>query len=156
MESVFDMITKSIEHVSILYFRLIILVGSAEKDKAKLLNQIHQATGAPIFNINLELSRRMLDLTERQRVLKLNRLLADLVDSANADVVLLDNIEILFDINLKQDPLKLLQALARGKTIIVAWNGRIDEKYLYYATYEHPEYKKYPLQDYIAINIEEN
>jgi hypothetical protein len=64
--------------------------------------------GAPLINVNLELSRRMLDLTERQRELRLPRLLMEIVNDAAGDVVLLDNIEILLDVSLKQDPLRLL------------------------------------------------
>jgi hypothetical protein len=50
----------------------------------------------------------MLDLTERQRELRLPRLLMEIVNDAAGDVVLLDNIEILLDVSLKQDPLRLL------------------------------------------------
>ncbi|MEN6474686.1 MAG: BREX-3 system P-loop-containing protein BrxF, partial [Syntrophaceae bacterium] len=42
-----------------------------------------------------------------------------------ARVVLLDNIEILFDVSLKQDPLRLLQGLSRNTTLVAAWSGEI-------------------------------
>ena len=49
----------------------------------------------------------MLELTERQRALQLPRLLADIVNTTSTDVMLLDNIEVLFDVSLKQDPLRI-------------------------------------------------
>ena len=59
----------------------------------------------------------MLDLTERQRALQLPRLLSEVVNIYQSDVILLDNIEILFDVSLKQKPLRLLQDLSRNKTV---------------------------------------
>jgi hypothetical protein len=70
----------------------------------------------------------MLDLTERQRALQLPRLLGEIVGEATGELVLLDNIEILFDVHLKQDPLRLLQGLSRNKTVVAAWNGSIMDK----------------------------
>lgn len=51
----------------------------------------------------------MLDLTERQRALQLPRLLTEIVGTSADDVILVDNIEILFDVSLMLDPLRLLQ-----------------------------------------------
>ena len=36
-------------------------------------------------------------------------------------MILLDNIEVIFDVALKQDPLRLLQRLSRNKTVVAAW-----------------------------------
>ena len=63
------------------------------------------------------------------------------------NLILLDNIEILFDVALKQDPLRLLQGLSRNKTIIASWNGSIDKDSLTYAVPGHPEYRRYSSRD---------
>ena len=89
----------------------------------------------------------MLDLTERQRSLQLPRLLGEIVNETEGDVALLDNVEILFDVALKQDPLRLLQGLSRNKTIIASWNGSIDKDSLTYAVPGHPEYRRYSSRD---------
>lgn len=97
----------------------------------------------------------MLDLTERQRFLQLPRLVMDTVNEAKGDIVLLDNIELLFDVLLKQDPLRLLQGISRNKTVVVSWNGLIDNSYLIYATPDHPEYKRYPVRDLLIATPKE-
>ena len=43
-------------------------------------------------------------------------------------MILLDNMEVIFDVGLKQDPLRLLQGLSRNKTVVAAWNGSIVEE----------------------------
>jgi hypothetical protein len=109
--------------------------------------------GAPLVNVNLELSCRMLDLTERQRALQLPRLLGEIV-SETGELVLLDNIEILFDVRLKQDPMRLLQGLSRNKTVVAAWNGSIVDGHMTYAVPDHPEYRRYPIHDFLVASPE--
>jgi hypothetical protein len=149
-----DQIMRRIDRTTEMYHRLVIIAAMPCSGKTAALREIHQRGGAPLINVNLELSRRMLDLTERQRALQLPRLLADLVNTSGTDVVLLDNIEVLFDVSLKQDPLRLLQGLSRNKTVVVAWSGTADGEYLVYATPEHPEYRRYPIRDIIVVQPE--
>jgi hypothetical protein len=96
----------------------------------------------------------MLDFTERQRALQLPRLLSEIVNSFKTHVLLLDNIEVLFDNSLKQDPLRLLQGISRNKTLVAAWNGSIEGDYMTYATSGHPEYRRYPLRDLLVVHRE--
>jgi len=133
-----DRVMERIGQAAELYHRLVMLVAPAGAGKTAALQEVHERTSAPLIKVNLELSRRMLDLTERQRALQLPRILSEIVGAAatdlpspqsgaarQADVVLLDNIELLFDVSLKQDPLRLLQGLSRNKTVVAAWSGEI-------------------------------
>ena len=133
-----------------LYHRLILLVAPSGSGKTAELQEVAAQTGAPLVNLNLELSRRMLDLTFRQRALQVTRMLRDVVDR-DAPLVLLDNIEILFDTALKLDPLRLLQGVSRNRTIVAAWNGTLENGYLSYATPEHPEHRRYPSGDLMVV-----
>ena len=154
VEPLADRVIKRIGQVAELYHRLVMLVAPAGAGKTAALQDVHERTMAPLVNVNLELSRRMLDLTERQRALQLPRLLAEIVGASAADVVLLDNVEVLFDVSLKQDPLRLLQGLSRNKTVVAAWSGTIDGEHMVYATPDHPEYRRYPLGDFLVVNPE--
>jgi hypothetical protein len=154
VEPLADRVIRRIGQAAELYYRLVMLVAPAGAGKTAALQDVHERTTAPLVNVNLELSRRMLDLTERQRALQLPRLLAEVVGASAADVVLLDNVEILFDVSLKQDPLRLLQGLSRNKTVVAAWSGSIDGEHMVYATPDHPEYKRYPLRDFLVVNPE--
>lgn len=153
-EPLADRVIKRIGQAAELYHRLVMLVAPAGAGKTAALQDVHERTMAPLVNVNLELSRRMLDLTERQRALQLPRILAEIVGASATDVVLLDNVEVLFDVSLKQDPLRLLQGLSRNKTVVAAWSGSIDGEHMVYATPDHPEYKRYPLRDFLVVNPE--
>lgn len=154
VEPLADRVIRRIGQAAELYYRLVMLVAPAGAGKTAALQDVHERTTAPLVNVNLELSRRMLDLTERQRALQLPRLLSEILRASAADVVLLDNVEVLFDVSLKQDPLRLLQGLSRNKTVVVAWSGSIDGEHMVYATPDHPEYKRYPIRDFLVVNPE--
>ncbi|MBW2068237.1 MAG: BREX-3 system P-loop-containing protein BrxF [Deltaproteobacteria bacterium] len=153
-EPLVDQVLQKIDEVRELYYRLILLVGPAGSGKTSVLQEVSVVSSAPLINVNLELSRRMLDLTERQQTLRLPRLLGEIVGEVTGELVLLDNIEILFDVHLKQDPLRLLQGLSRNKTIVAAWNGTIVGGYLTYAEPGHPEYRRYPIRDFLLVSPE--
>ena len=149
-----DRILQKIGQVAELYHRLVILIAPAGAGKTTALQNVLKRTSATLININLELSQRMLDLTERQRALQLPHILTEIVIAPKTDVVLLDNIEILFDVSLKQDPLRLLQGLSRNKTVVVSWSGSADGDNIVYAMPGHPEYRRYPVQDFLIVNPE--
>ena len=150
-ESLADQIVQKINQAAALYYRLILVVAPTGVGKTAALQDVQDRTGAHLINVNLALSRHLLELTERQRILQLLPLLEKIVGNDN-EIVLLDNTEVLFDIGLQQDPLRLLQRLSRNKTIIAAWNGTIDEDSLIYATLTHPEYKRYSIQDILVVS----
>ena len=142
-EPLADRVIQRIGQAAELYYRLVMLVAPAGAGKTAALQDVHERTAAPLVNVNLELSRRMLDLTERQRALQLPHLLAEIVGASAAEVILLDNVEVLFDVSLRQDPLRLLQGLSRNRTIVASWTGFADDHHLSYAVPGHPEYRRY-------------
>ncbi|MDL1959151.1 MAG: BREX-3 system P-loop-containing protein BrxF [Deltaproteobacteria bacterium] len=146
-EPLADQIIDQIKHATELYHRLMLVVAPAGTGKTTAIQDVQERTGAPLINVNLELSRRMLDLTESQRALRLPRLLMEIVNDAAGDVVLLDDIEILFDVSLKQDPLRLLQGLSRNKTVVASWNGMSLKGRLEYGEPWHKGFKRYGKED---------
>ena len=145
-------IMRKVKQTDELYNRLLLVVGPTGTGKTTALQDVRDRIGAPLFNVNLELSRQMLELTERQRNLQLPRLLRTIVSGGDDETILLDNIELIFDVCLKQDPLRLLQGLSRNRTVVAAWNGAIDGDSLIYAVPSHLEYRRYPAGDFLVAN----
>ncbi|WP_322488569.1 BREX-3 system P-loop-containing protein BrxF [Chloroflexus sp.] len=151
VEPVADQVLRAIDQVRERYYRLIVIVGPAGSGKTSALQAVSALTSAPMINVNLELSRRLLNLTERQRAIHLPRILGDIVQETAAELVLLDNIELLFDVHLHVDPLRLLQRLARNRTVVATWNGTVGPNGLTYAVPGHPEYRRYPTGDLVIV-----
>jgi hypothetical protein len=134
-----------------MYHRLVLVVAPLGAGKTAALREVAQQTGYNYINVNLELSRCMLELTQRQRQLQVSRLLRDIIRTAYDQAVLLDNLEILFDVLLKLDPLRCLQDVSRDRTVVAAWNGVVTAGHLTYATSDHPEYRRYALEDLVIV-----
>lgn len=153
-EQISEQILGKIPEASGLYHRLILVVGPPRSGKTKALQEVARASRLPLVSANLELSRHLLDLTQRQRALQAFARLADLVATQANDVVLIDNLEVLFDVSLQQDPLRLLQQLARARTVVAAWNGRVQDGHLTYAAPDHPEFRRYPALGLLVVDTE--
>ncbi|MYI06110.1 MAG: BREX-3 system P-loop-containing protein BrxF [Gemmatimonadetes bacterium] len=153
-EPLADQIIRKVKQAADLYHRLLLVVGPAGSGKTSALHDVRDRTGTPLINVNLELSRGMLELTGRQRNLQLPHLLREIIGTHDGATILLDNIEIIFDVGLKQEPLLLLQGLSRNKTVVAAWNGAIVGNILTYSAPDHPEYKRYPMGDLLVASPE--
>jgi hypothetical protein len=151
-----DQIMRKVVEVRDLYHRLVLVVGLDGTGKTAALRMAGERLAAPYINLNLELSRRLLDLTERQRSLHVQELIEEIISASSADLVLLDNIEILFDPKLQQDPLRCLQQLARHRTVVATWGGTVENEgtplaVLTYATPGHAEHKRYSAKDLTVV-----
>jgi len=152
-KSTSEKIIEKIQQAYEFYHRLIIVVGQSGVGKTATLREIHQERSIPLINVGLMLSRQMLELTEKQRTIQAARLLEHLVADTGEDTVLLDNIEILFDTALKLNPLNMLRKISRDKTVVVSWNGMVEDGYLTYAVPDHPEYRRDKIEDTIIVML---
>jgi hypothetical protein len=125
------------------YYRLVLLVGPPQSGKTRVLEKLALAQGWPRLNVNLTLSEKLLELTQKQRAVHAARILGELVERAGQETVILDNIELLFSQELAQDPLRLLQGLARNRAVVAAWPGTCDGDQLTYAEPSHVEHRRY-------------
>lgn len=147
-------VKKAIQHAEQRSERLVLLVGPNGRGKAAALEEVAEQTGAPVVNVNLELARRLLDLTSSQRPLQVRRLLGEVLAELGSEVVVLDRLELLFDTALRQNPLRLLKDLSRQWTVIAAWSGITDSDHIHYAEPGHPEYRRYPIDDVQIVTAE--
>ena len=154
MPTLMEQIVERAERAAELYHQLVLLVGPTGSGKTAALFELSKELSAPLINLNLSLSRRMLELTERQRILQLPKLLSEIVGQVEGRIALLDNTEILFSVDLKQDPYRLLQGISRSRTIVASWNGRVDGGHIVYAEPNHPEHRRYKTNGIFVINAE--
>ena len=146
-------IKQAIQEVANQFYRLVILVGLPTSGKTAALTSVAKNLGCSLVNVNLELSKKLLELTRSQRSRRVDQLLKDILATVPGDVVLLDNLEILFDTSLELEPLRLLQLSSRNRTIVASWNGSYQSGTLTYAEPSHPEFARFQETDAIVIAI---
>ena len=135
-----------------LYNRLVLLVGEAGSGKTDILRDVAGEFNTSVLNVNLVISSQLLELTAKQRALRLPEILGQVVEKAKPPVVL-NNLEILFDKGLKQDPLRLLQGISRNRPVVASWNGTVTDGMLFYAEPDHPEYRRYDSVDALIVDM---
>lgn len=150
-----DRVLQAVDAAGDSYHRLVLAVGPAGSGKTKALIDLAEINQWPRLNVNLELAEQLLELTQKQRAVRVAGILADIVRAHVSTVVLLDNIEMLFAIDLAQDPLRLLQGLSRNRVVVAAWPGRFDGKALTYGEPGHPEARRYLAPEAVVINVVE-
>jgi len=154
MTNVSAKLEQAIEQAASQYFRLVVLVGEPSSGKTIALQSVAQNLGCQMVNVNLELSKRMLELTRAQRSRQIERLLKEVIAGVSGHVALLDNLEILFDTGLEVDPLRLLQVSSRNRTIVASWSGSCQGGTLTYAEPGHPEFVQFKQPEAIIVSLD--
>jgi len=158
-ESIRNAINEALTLAPSSYSRLIMLVGPTESGKTRVLQELSAEKDLQIINVNLEMSKALMELPVQRRESRASRLFNEIIldfiaqSTGNEQIILLDNLEILFDKDLKLDPLILLQNISRNVTIIASWNGTINQGRLTFARPGHGEYRFYDRIDAQIIEI---
>jgi hypothetical protein len=100
-----------------------------------------------------QLSQRMLELPRNRRPRQVDRIFKDLMTEHPGDLIVLDNLEILFDPSLQIDPLRLLKSISRRQTLVAAWGGTFHDGVLTYAEPDHSEFKSYRDVDVLVVPV---
>lgn len=150
-----DRLDRLVGDVAALHSKLIVIVGASGAGKSALLANFGERHDAPVLNVGSELSRQLAVRPARQRALAVPTILRDLADEhAAKGIVLLDNIELLFDRTLRLDPLDLLKQLARSRRVVAVWPGVLRDGRLLYAEMSHPEHQDYGPEGLVPFEIQ--
>ena len=134
------------------YYRLLLVVGPPRSGKTAAVRSLAGGRGWPLVNVNLRLSERLLDVTSRRRPHEVQRILDEVVGEQRSQTLLLDNTEMLFNPQLRLDPLRLLQRLSRNRSVVASWAGSYDREQLTYAVPGHTEFRQYTEPDAVIVS----
>lgn len=144
-----------LEDIRAIQSKLILIVAPPGSGKTNLLRALAERRGADVMNVGAELGTRLAALPARQRGFEATELLRDLAHvHAFGDVLLLDNIELLFDQTLQLQPLDLLKRHAHVRRVVAVWPGDLRHGRLTYAELGHPEHKDYSLDGVVIFEME--
>lgn len=141
--------------VAALHSKLILLVGPPRAGKTALLVAFGKRVEAEPLNVGSELGRRLAVIPQKQRHLQAGTELRELADEhAKCDLLLMDNIELLFDTSLRLNPLDLLKRHARSKRVVAVWPGELRDGRLAYANMGHSEHRDYATNGLVTLEMQ--
>lgn len=144
-----------VDEVRSLNSKLTLLISQPGSGKTALIAELANQRDMKVMNVGATLGSRLAALPQRQRALQTNAILRELADEyANGDLLLLDNVELLFDQTLKLDPLDLLKRHAHSRRVVAVWPGELVDGRLTYAQIGHPEYQDYGLNGLVPFETE--
>lgn len=133
--------------------QLVLACGATWQDRSALLQTIAADQGFIYTAIGLPFAKTLIGQTPGERALSVMEMLDNLVPSAGPGIAL-DKIEILFDPDLRMDPIRAIQRLAHRQLILLSWPGKYDGSRLIYAWVDHAEYRTYPASDMLVYSLE--
>ncbi len=154
-----EKLERLVDEVGALQSKLVLLIGPPNAGKTALLDSLAKNKGVTTLNVGAELGGRLAGMSQRQRHLQTTTILRELADQhAHGDLLLLDNIELLFDRSLQLDPLDLLKRHAHAKRVVAVWPGELQGDArtgrLTYADMGHPEHQDYSLAGVVPFEIQ--
>jgi len=150
-----DQLNQLTEDTAGLNTKLVLLVGKPRSGKSRLLRDFSDLKQMKILNLGVSLGRELLIVPNSHRPLRCPEILRELLDHHTSDgLLLMDNIEILFDRSLIISPLDLLRRYAHSRRIVVSWPGTLENDRLSYAAIEHPEHQDYGTADVVTFTIQ--
>ncbi len=149
-----EALDRLVEDVSGLNSKLVLLIGHPRTGKSSLLGRLAENRQMRLLNVGMELGRKLLSVSSTRRHLQATDMLKELADdSSHNGLLIMDNIEILFDQTLKLSPLELLKRHAHARRVVAAWPGELREGRLSYATTGHPEHQDYGIDGLVPFKI---
>ena len=102
------------------------------------------------INLSAALAERLADSPTRLRPVHVDTALRDALPEGP---LVLDHIEVLFEPSLEVLPVEALRRLARNRTVVAHWPGRVEDGVAIYAEPGHPEHVRAPLDGipYVVI-----
>lgn len=143
-----------VEDISGINSKLVLLIGPPRSGKSNLLGQLAARRQVPVLSLGAALGRELLTVPSTRRHLQAADLLNGLADDfASHGLLLMDNIELLFDRTLQLSPLDLLKRHAHARRVVAVWPGDLREDRLSYATTGHPEHQDYGIDGLVPFKI---
>jgi hypothetical protein len=151
---VLEKLERLIGEIGDLNSKLVLLVGHGRSGKTSLLRELGSKVQSEPINVGLELGRRLAATPKNKRSFAAGELLREIADQEQAgDLLLLDNLELLFEKGLQINPLDLVKRLAHSKRVVAVWPGELQGDRLTYANMSHPEHRDYSRDGVVVLEI---
>jgi hypothetical protein len=153
-EETLGRLDRLVDAIGSLNCKLVLVIGPPNAAKSVLLAALAKRHQTSVLSVGAALGRALLSVPVSRRHLQAPDLLRELSDNAAASgLILLDDIELLFDRTLQLNPLDLLKRHAHARRVVAAWPGELQDSRLSYASMGHPEYQDYGAEGVVPFRM---
>ncbi len=134
--------------------KLVLLVGKPGSGKSKLLRELATVRGWEYVNCRTFLTDELLEMVPKMRAQEAPHLIDKKMKQLRAEVIVLDDMQVLFAPVLQVDPLGLLRHLAKNYAVVAAWPGEYKDEKLIAAPVGQQASREYNATGLTIIQIE--
>lgn len=149
-----DSLEQLVRDIRALQSPLILLVGPPGSGKTQRLRQLAAKLSSESINVGLELARLLAATPNNKRGFSAGELLREITNNhETGGLLLLDNLELLFEPSLQVNPLDLIKRLAHAQPVVAVWPGELRGDRLTYADMSHPEHRDYSREGVVVFEV---
>jgi len=133
---------------------VIFVTGKPGSGKSKVLREAAEDKKWDYVDCRTLISEEFLAVSKEERMAKAPEMMAAILDSYNADVILLDRLQTLFVPVFNLDITALLKELGKKFTLVAAWPGYEEEGQLCYDKFDGSESIRIAKEGFTVWNVE--
>lgn len=108
----------------------------------------------PVVNLNKDLNKILIKNQEVNLSKEISNFILSKVKSIKSDLILIEQIDIIFDPCIEIDPLKILMQAGKLRNLIVLWPGEYKNRTLTYGSIEYGYSQIWKNPDLLILKIE--
>lgn len=149
-----EILQNALDATESLRTRIVWLVGRPGVGKSRLLQDLAKARpNCEYINVNRHISKALTALPPGDRTFDAPLQLSTLFPARTAGAWLADNTEILVSRELKLNFVERFKVIGQHAPLVVAWCGEYKNSKLIYGTSEHPDYREFPLDSAVVVDL---
>ncbi|BBB91337.1 MAG TPA: BREX-3 system P-loop-containing protein BrxF [Methylomusa anaerophila] len=133
MEVTITHVVESVREVGKKGERLVIIAGKPGSGKSKIMRELSEMRGWVYVDSKTLLTDELFEMSPKARAGEAANIMDEVLEQKSADVILLDNTQVLFAPVLQVNPLTLLRRLSQKQTVVAAWPGSFENGELVYS-----------------------
>lgn len=132
---------------------IMFIVGKPGSGKSKLLRGLSENEGWQYIEAKELLNSVIFEVPREGRPERVEELLVEEMNRYDADVVILDSIDILFAPILNLKPVEILERISKNHALVVGWKGSVDGDVLCLEHNNNPRYYEQPITNHERIVV---
>lgn len=133
------------------HFKLVWLAGGTDAERSALLRALAEIEDGVFVEVGKYLSAALIEIPTPLRTASVEECFAACLGGSSCTVTCLNHLEILFDPNLRINPVTLVKSASRHTLIVAAWPGLAKDGEITFGSPDHPAYMEPSKQDLEAV-----
>lgn len=132
---------------------ILFIVGAPGSGKSKLLRALSENKGWQYIEARELLNEVIFEVPREERPERAEEILVEEITRQDAEVIIIDSIDVLFAPILNLKPVEVLKRISKDHALIIGWKGSVDGDTLCLEHNNNPRYYEQPITNHKRIIV---